>query len=136
MIQFKKLIYYESPIILTLPAIPLLSLYKFSGVKLSGITLKEIHIQCKRISSFTADSCRAGTLALDFPGIIDQQDIYIMKSNKIDTLIASIQGSGKMRLETAGEFKNQFSLSNSLKLEATSELMKKVSLVDIHGPVK
>ncbi len=134
MIQFKKLIYYDSPIILTLPAVSLLSLYNFSGVKLSGLNLKEIHIQCKRIYSFTADSCRAGTLTLDFPGIIDQQDIYIMKSNKIDTLMASVQGTGKIRLETAGVFKNQFSLSGSIKLESTSDLMKKVSIQDIPGP--
>jgi hypothetical protein len=135
-IRFRKLRNFDSPIIVTFPQVFKLSFYNFSGVKLSGLNLQKIHIQCNRVSYFTADSCKAGSLTLDFPGYVDQQDIYVMKSNKIDTLIASIHGSGEIRLETAGEFKNQFSLSNSLKLEATSDLMKKVSLQDIPGPVK
>jgi hypothetical protein len=127
MISFKKLKEYSDPVIITLPEVPSLSLDNFSEVTVKGLNQKEIHLQCKHVQSFHADSCKIGTLSLDFPGKKDQQDICINKSNQIDTFIASIKGFGKIRLETAG-FKNQISLSDSIKVEATSDIMKKLAM--------
>lgn len=125
-IRFRKLRNFDSPIIVTFPNISKLSLYNLWGVKLSDINVKKLQIQGNRISNFTADSCKAGSLTLNFPGYIDHQDICIKQSNKIDTLIASVFGSGHFKLETTGISKNQISLQNSIKLEATSDLMKKI----------
>jgi hypothetical protein len=126
MITFKKLSEYKDPVTITIPEIPSLSLDNFSEVKLNGLNLKEIHFQCVRVSSFTFNNCKIGTLSLDFPRTRDQQDIYFDKSNQIDTLIASVRGSGRIRLETAGRLKNQLSVSDSIKVEATYDLMKKL----------
>jgi hypothetical protein len=130
MITFKKLKEYEynEPVTIMLPEIPSLSLDNFSEVTIKGLNQKEIHIQCKRVHSFTSGSCKIGILNLDFPGNKDQQDICIDKSNQIDTLIASVQGFGKIRLETIGKFKNHISLSESIKVEASYDLMKKLSI--------
>ena len=125
-IRFKKLRNFDSPVIVTFPNISKLSLYNLSGVKLSNLNVKKIDIQGNRVSNFTADSCKAGNLTLNFPDYIDHQDICIKQSNKIDTLIASIFGTGNFKLETTGISKNQISLENSIKLEATSEQMKKI----------
>jgi hypothetical protein len=111
-----------------LPEIPSLSLDNFSEVTINGLNQKEIHIQCQHVQAFRTDSCKIGTLNLDFPGNKDQQDIYIKKSNHIDNFIASVQGSGKLRMETAGQFKNQISLSDSIKVEATYYVMKRLSI--------
>lgn len=125
-IRFKKLRNFDSEIIVTFPNVSRLSLYNFLGVKLSNLNVKKIDIQGNRISNFTADSCKAGSLTLNFPGYIDHQDICIKQSNKIDTLIASIFGTGHFKLETTGISKNQISLQNSIKLEATSDQLKKI----------
>jgi len=125
-IRFTKLRNFDSPIIVTFPMVSKLSLYNFSGVKVSDLDLQKINIQGNRVSNFTVDSCKAGSLTLNFPGYIDHQDICIKQSNKIDTLIASVFGSGHFKLETTGVLKNQLSLQNSIKLEATSDQMKRI----------
>jgi hypothetical protein len=127
MISFTKLkeyLYYE-PVTITLPEIPSLSLDNFYEVTVKGLNRKEIHLQCKRVHSFTSGSCMIGTLNLDFPGNMDQQDICINKSNRIDTLLASVMGFGKIRLETIG-FKNQISLSDSVYIESTYNLIEQI----------
>ena len=126
MISFKKLMEYNDPVTITLPEIPSLSLDNFSEVTIKGLNQKEIHLQCKRVHSFTSGNCTIGTLSLDFPGNKDQQDICIKKSNQIDTFIASVNGSGKIRLEAIGQLKNKIYLSDSVHVEATYDLMKKL----------
>ncbi|TRZ73555.1 MAG: hypothetical protein D4R97_04960 [Bacteroidetes bacterium] len=127
MISFKKLIPYSDPVTIMLPEIPSLSLDNFSRVTLIGMDRKEIQIHCTRVDSFISDSCRIGALNLDFPRTRDIQDICINKSNVIENLIASVRGSGKLRLETAGQIKNQLTLSDSVRVEASVVLMKKLS---------
>jgi hypothetical protein len=126
-ISLKNLTEFNSPVTIILPKLTSLSLDNFSGVTVKGLNQKEIHLQCMRLRSFTCSSCMIGTLSLDFPRTRDQQDIFIDKSNIIENFIATIQGSGKLRLETAG-FKNQISLSDSIKVEATYNLMKKLTI--------
>ena len=127
LISFKKLLEYNDPVTITLPEVTSLSLDNFSEVTVRGLNRKEIHFQCKLIHKFISDSCKIGILNLDFPGRTDHQDISLNKSNRIDTLIASVQGFGKIRLETAG-FKNQIFLSKSIIVEATYDLIKKLSI--------
>jgi hypothetical protein len=127
MISFKKLIEYNDPVTITLPEIPSIALDNFAGVTVKGLNQKEIHFQCKMVNSFTSTNCKISTLSLDFPRTRDLQDIRIDKSNQIDTLIASVRGSGKIRLETSGHFKNQISLSTSINVEATYDLIKTLS---------
>jgi hypothetical protein len=124
-IIFKKLSEYNDPVTITIPEIPALSLDNFSEVTIKGLTRKNTHFHCERIRSFTSSNCKIGILSLDFPRTRDQQDIYIEKSNQIDTLIASVRGFGRIRLETAGS-KNQISVSDSVKIEATYDVMKKL----------
>jgi hypothetical protein len=128
MISFKNRLGFNDPVTIMLPEIPSLSLDNFSEVTVKGLNQKEIHIHCIRVNSFISDSCKIGTLRLDFTRTRDQQDICIKKSNHIDNFIASVQGSGKLRMETAGQFKNQISLSDSIKVEATYNLMKKLAI--------
>jgi hypothetical protein len=128
MIIFKRLMEYNDPITITIPEIPSLSLDNFSEVNVKGLDRKEIHFQCKQVGSFTASSCKITTLSLEFPGNKDHQDIYIDKSNEIGTLIASVKGSGKIRLETIGQLTNQISLSDSVHIEATYDMMKQLSM--------
>jgi hypothetical protein len=117
---------YNDPVTITLPEIPSLSLDNFSKVTINGLEQKEIHFQGKQVNSITFSSCKITTMNLDFPRTRDQQDIYIDKSNQIDNFIASVQGSGKIRLETSGQLKNQLSLSDSIRVEASFDLMKRL----------
>lgn len=129
-IRFKKAKeygYYE-PVTIVLPEIPSVALDNFSGVTLKGLNRKGIHLQSNRVPSFSFDSCKIGILDLEFPGNKDYQDISIGKSNRIDTFIASVHGYGSIRLETAGQSKNQVSLSDSIKVEATSEIIRKIAV--------
>lgn len=128
MISLIKLQDYNEPVTITLPEIPSLSLTNFSSVYINGLIQKGISFQCNRVSFFSSDNCKIGSLRLDFPGKKDQQSIFIEKSNQIDTLIASVKGFGNVRLETVGKMKNQVSMSESIKLEATMELMKKLDI--------
>ena len=129
MISFTKLREnnYDDPVTILLPGVPSVSLENFYNVTINGLNRKEFHLQCKGIHSFISSNCTVGTLCLDFPGKMDQQDICMNKSDQIDTLIASIRGSGRIRLETAAT-ENQISLSDSIYLEATCETMKKLVL--------
>jgi hypothetical protein len=117
---------YNDPVTIILPGIPSLSLDNFSEVTINGLEQKEIHFQCKQVNSFTFSSCKIGTLSLDFPRTRDQQDIYIDKSNQIDNFIATVQGSGKIRLEAAGQLINQLTLSDSIRIEASFDLVKRL----------
>ena len=126
MISLKRQSEYNDPVTITLPEIPSLSLDNFSEVTVKGLNRKEIHFLCVQVGSFTFIRCEIGTLSLDFPRTRDLQDIRIDKSNQIDNFIVSVQGSGKIRLETVGQLKNQLSLSDSIKVEATYDLMKKI----------
>jgi len=92
------------------------------------LNCRQLNFQGNHVLSFTANNCKIGALRLDFPGKQDQQEIIISKSNQIDTLIASVRGFGNIRLETAGKLSNQISLSESMKLEASYDLMKKLTL--------
>jgi len=116
---------YNEPVTLMLPGVPSLSLDNFSEVDLTGVNQENITITCTRVRSFSSNSCKIGTLSLDFPGKKDHQDIYINKSNQFNCFIASVQGFGKIGLETAG-INNQISLSDSMKVEATYALIKKL----------
>ena len=130
MIRFQKLNNsgYNEPVTIFIPEIPALSLNNLSSVVVKRLEQKDLQIHCNHINSFVSDSCRITAINLDFPGKKDQQDICIKKSNHIDNFIASVQGSGKLRMETAGQFKNQISLSDSIKIEATMDLMKRLSM--------
>jgi hypothetical protein len=125
MISLTKQTEFNDPVTITLPWVPSLSLDNFSEVNIQGFNQEEFHLQCMRVGSFSSFSCKIGKLNLDFPRTNDLQDIYLDKSNQIDTLIASVRGSGRIRLETAG-FKNQISVSDSIKIEATYDLMKRL----------
>jgi len=127
LISLKNLMEYNDPVTIKLTGIPSLSLDGFSEVSIKGLDLKEIQIHCTGAGSFILDSCRIGTLHLDFPCSRDQLDIRIDRSNSILNFIASARGSGKLRMETAGQCKNQIILSDSIKIEATYDLMKKLA---------
>jgi hypothetical protein len=116
------------PITVRLPGIPLISLNDLSSCTIDGFRFSGMHLEGNRVRSFIAGDCRLGSLSLDFPGKNDLQGIIILKSNQIDTLVASVKGVGNFRLETAGTRKNQISLSESIKLEASMDLMKKLAI--------
>jgi hypothetical protein len=126
MISLKNHKDITDPVTITIPRIPRFSIDNFSEVKIQNLNQDEIRIQCKQLSSFSSGNCKIGTLSLDFPRSRDRLDIHIDSSNHIETFIVAVKGSGKLRLETAGNLKNQFSLSDSVKLETTYELMKKL----------
>ncbi len=125
---FTKLKDFDYPVTIMVPDIPSISFDDFVSVTVDGLKCRELTIQGNRLLSFTANNCKIATLCLDFPGKKDQQEIFIEKSNQIDTFTASVKGSGNVRLETAGIRKNQISLSESIKLEATMDLMKKLAI--------
>jgi hypothetical protein len=125
-ISLRKLTDFSDPVIITVPEVRALTLDNLSGVTVSGLKSAEMYIRCTQVLSYASDSCIMGTLTLDFPRTRDLQDIHILKSNRIDTLIASVRGSGRIRLETVGRIKNRVSLSDSVHLEATYELVKRL----------
>jgi hypothetical protein len=126
--SFKKLQDYANSVTIMVPDIPSISFDNFISVTVDGLQCRKITLQGNRLLSFTAHNCKIAALRLDFPGKKDQQEIFIEKSNLIDTLIASVKGFGNVRLETAGTRKNQLSLSESIKLEASMDLMKKLAI--------
>jgi hypothetical protein len=127
-ISLTRITEYPDPVTITMPDIPSLSLDNFSSVTLRGLKGKELLVKCNKVLSLNSEDCRIQSLNLDFPGIKDQQEIILAKSNQIDTLIASVSGFGNIRLETAGKLNNQISLAESIKLEAGSEIVNKLSV--------
>ena len=129
MIRLKKLNNYDynEPVTILIPEIPSLSLNNISEVTIKRLEQKEIQIRGISISSFIADSCKIGAMSLDFPARKDQQHIRINKANQINTFTASVQGTGKILLETIG-INNQMSLSDSIKVEATYDLIRRLSI--------
>jgi hypothetical protein len=128
MISLTRITEYPDPVTITIPEIPSLSLDNFSSVTLSGLKGKKLLLKCNKVLSFTSQDCNIESLNLYFPGNKDQQEIILAKSNQIDTLIASVCGFGNIRLETAGKLNNQISLAESIKLEASSDIVNKLSV--------
>lgn len=127
LIRFKQLDEYDDKVIITLPVIPAVSIDNCSQVTIDDLNQKAISYNCKRVVSFTAVRCITGKLNLDFPGKKDFSQITIDHSNFIDTLVTSIKGFGTLHLQTAG-IQNKLSLSDSIRVEATSDILKKLNL--------
>jgi len=129
LMRFKLLNHeYDDKVVITLPVISIVSIDNCSQVMIDNLNQKAISYNCKRVVSFTAVRCKTGALNLDFPGKNDVNQITIDKTNVIDTLIASVQGFGNIRIETTGIHNNQLSLSNSIRIDATSDILKKLAL--------
>ena len=128
MIQFKKQMDYDEPITIRLPEIPSVSIDHVKSVSIALFTCHTLRLKCTRVGSFNTMNCKLRSLNIDFPGKNDRQEILIADCNQIDTLVASVRGSGNLRLEMTGKYKNQLSLSESIKLEAKSEILKKLAL--------
>ncbi len=126
LISLKNLKDITDPVTIMIPRIPGFSIENFSEVKIQNLNLDSIRIQCKQVNSFSSGNCKIGTLNLDFPRSRDRLDVHIDNTNQLGTFLVSAKGTGKLRLETAGNLKNQVSLSDSVKIEATYELMKKL----------
>ena len=118
---------YNDPVIIMIPEIPLLSIDNFGYVLINGMVRKQMQLKGTHLLGFCADSCKLSTLNLDFPLNNDHSEIRINKSNHVDTLIMSILGSGKIKLETIGT-KNKFSLSDYVDVDATYGFMKELHL--------
>ena len=128
MIRFTKLTDYEEPITIRVPEIPLVSIDHIKSVSIELMTRHSLRLKCTRVGYFNTMNCKLKSLDIDFPGKNDQQEIFIAECNQIDTLVASVRGFGNIKIEMTGKYKNQFSMSQSIKLEATSEILKKLAL--------
>ena len=128
LIRFSKFNKYWNEIMITIPDIPEMSFDNLGSVTANGLKYRKLSIQGSRVYSFTANNCTMGCLTLDFPVVKDQQKIIISKFNQIDTLIACVKGFGNIRLETAGKLYNKINLSESMRLEANTDLVKKLAL--------
>jgi hypothetical protein len=126
-IRFIRLSDYKVPITLRLPEIPSVSIDNISNVNIELLTHRSLRLKCTRIAHLSLMNCKLRTLDIDFPGKMDHQEIFIANCNQIDTLVASVRGSGNLRLEMAGNYKNQVTISDSIKLLATSEIFKKLA---------
>ncbi|MCX6243750.1 MAG: hypothetical protein NTU98_03515 [Bacteroidetes bacterium] len=128
MIRFKRQSDYNDPITIRLPEIPSVSIDHVKSVSVELFTGHAPRLKCTRVGYFDVMNCKLRMLNIDFPGKNDQQEILIAECNQIDTLVASVRGFGNLRLEMTGKYKNQLSLSESIKLEAKSEILKKLAL--------
>ena len=128
MIRFTRLRDDKEPITIRLPEIPSVSIDNTSTVSIELVIHRSLRLKCTRVGYLSIMNCKLRTLDIDFPGKNDQQKIFIAECNQIDTLVASVRGFGNLRLEMIGKYKNQLSLSESIKLEATTEIFKKLAL--------
>jgi hypothetical protein len=127
-IRFKRQSDYDDPITIRIPEIPAVSIDHVKSVSIELFTCHALHLKCTRVGYFSTMNCKIGSLNIDFPGKNDQQEIFIAECNQIDTLVASVRGFGTLRLEMTGKYKNQLTLSDSIKLEAKTEVLKKLAL--------
>lgn len=127
-IRFTRLRDDKASITIRLPEIPSVSIDNISTVSIELVTHRSLRLKCTRVGHFSTMNCKLKTLDLDFPGKNDHQEIFIAECNQIDTLLASVRGSGNLRLEMTGKYKNQVSISESIKLLATSEIFKKLAV--------
>jgi hypothetical protein len=128
MIRFKRLMDYEAPITIRLPEIPSVSIDNIKTVSIELVTHCSLRLKCTRVGHLSIMNCKFRSLDLDFPGKNDHQEIFIAECNQIDTLVASVKGFGSLRLEMTGTYRNQLSISDSIKLLATSKIFKKLAL--------
>ncbi|MDP4282537.1 MAG: hypothetical protein Q8867_10375 [Bacteroidota bacterium] len=126
-ISFKRFNNYDYPVVVTIPAIPSVSMNRFARIGFERLDQKEMKIRFTRVLYVVMDSCRFSSLNLDFPWTAEIQDIVLMKNNRIDSLEMSIPGSGKIRFETTGIHLNRMSLSDKVKIEATSDIIKRLT---------
>jgi len=127
LMRFKLLNEYDDKVVITLPVIPIVTIDNCSQVTIDNLNQKSIKYICKQVVSLTAVRCITEKLNLDFPGKNDFNQIMIDHSNFFDTLVASIKGFGTLHLQTAG-IQNQLFLSNSINVEATSDILRKLNL--------
>jgi hypothetical protein len=127
-IRFTRLRDDKEPITIRIPEIPSVSIDNIKTVSIELLTHRSLRLKCTRVGYLSTMNCKLRTLNLDFPGKNDHQEIFIAECNQIDTLVASVRGYGNLRLEMTGKYKNQLSLSESIKLEATTEIFRRLAL--------
>jgi hypothetical protein len=119
--------YYEW-VQIRLPEIRMLTVDNCAEVRIKDFNRKNLNITCDRVYTFSIDSCRIGSLNLDISRNQPDAEILVKKDNKIDTLIACIQGSYRLKLDTIGKIKNHLRVSDSVQIIARGNLYKNLSV--------
>jgi hypothetical protein len=127
-ISFGRLNDYNEEARITLPEIRMLSLDNCAEVRINGFTHKDLHIICCRVHTFSIDSCRIGYLNLDISRNQPDAEIWIKAKNRIDTLLACIQGTYRLKLDSIGKNKNQLWVSDSVQIITRGDLYKHLSV--------
>ncbi len=119
--------YYEGAQI-KLPEIKIVSIDNCAEVRINGFNSKDLYIICGRVQTFSIDNCRIGCLNLDISQNQPDAEIRIKQNNQIDTLLACIQGSYKLNLDTIGKIKNQIRVSDSVQIITRGSMYKQLSV--------
>jgi hypothetical protein len=106
----------------------MLTIDNCAEVRIKGFNRKDLCITCRGAYTFSIDSCRIGSLNLDISRNQPDAEILVKKDNKIDTLIACIQGSYRLKLDTIGKSKNQLQVSDSVQIIAKGNLYKNLAI--------
>jgi hypothetical protein len=117
---------------ITIPEISSVSIDSVFQVYIKGLSQKALHIRCSNVAAFSADSCKIGSFSLDLPGKNKQHDVNISGTNFVDSLSASIDGYGFLRLGIIGKFKNQIRLSDRIEIRTSADLMKQLSIENLN----
>jgi hypothetical protein len=113
-ITLGKLYDYNETVRITIPGIKMLSIDNCAEVRINSFNRKDLNITCRRAYTFSIDSCRNQPDA----------EIWVKENNRIDTLIACIQGAYRLKLDTIGKMINQLRVSNSVQIITSGNLYK------------
>ncbi len=134
-IRIKKIINKKSPdtLVISVPALKsvfarawLLKKPTNNGLLIDSLSLPELKVVTEHMNRVNISNCRISSLEMD---ILQNQrfpEIAIASSCSIDSLSVCIPGPAKLKLETAGLFKNSLRLSDAVRIQSTSRILQTV----------
>jgi hypothetical protein len=116
---------------ISIPDIPTIAIYGGYEVNLNSFSQEKLHLQCNQSYFYKMNQCRIGMLTLKFPESNLVRSIQINESNKIDSLMVTMNGEGSLLLNAIGKDYNILKLSDKIDLTTKPRLLNKIKIEGI-----
>ena len=117
---------------ITSPNLKTIILFNTSNTYIRNFNQSSLHITANNVYPLSIIHCRLNDLTLLSPDELHSQYIALDSSNFINQLTLSVAGKGTLKLGTAGVLNTSLHLSDSIDIQASSRVLKQISLSGKH----
>jgi hypothetical protein len=118
----------EGVYLITCPNLKMIILDNTTNTYIRNFKQPSLHLSVNNVYPLSIMHCTLNDFNLSSLDDLHSQYIALDSSNFINQLTLSIAGKGTLKLGTAGKLKTSIQLSDSIDIQASSRIMKQISL--------